>query len=399
MKNKLTARVILLFALFMLITPVRVISADQPVVHAILFYSPTCPHCYQVITEDLPPILEHYGEQVVIVGVNTYTEEGNQLFVATLEKFDIPQEIAGVPLLVIGETVLIGSVDIPQKLPELIESGLASGGIDWPAIPGLEPLLNEEAVSEPAKGNTGESVSEETAVAENQESESGTELPAEEEKEAAVTQDEQVSNVPGQIGGSITELENMTVKDRFMQDKTGNSISTVILAGMIFSIVVSGVVVLRPLEFLKPWPNLVVVLLMVVGIGVASYMAYVEVTQSEAVCGPVGDCNTVQQSPYATLFGVIPIGLLGVVGYLVIGLAWFISLSANWKWRRAGLLCLWGLSLFGTLFSIYLTFLEPFVIGASCVWCLTSAVVMTLLFWNSTARIKEAGGLRQLTKF
>ena len=64
----------------------------------------------------------------------------------------IPQEIAGVPLLVIGETVLIGSVDIPQKLPELIESGLASGGIDWPAIPGLEPLLNEEAVSEPAKG-------------------------------------------------------------------------------------------------------------------------------------------------------------------------------------------------------------------------------------------------------
>ena len=33
----------------------------------------------------------------------------------------------------------------------------------------------------------------------------------------------------------------------------------------------------------------------------------------------------------------------------------------------------------GTLFSIYLTFLEPFVIGAVCAWCLTSAVVMTLL--------------------
>jgi len=131
---------------------------------------------------------------------------------------------------------------------------------------------------------------------------------------------------------------------------------------------------------------------------VASYMAYVEITQSEAVCGPVGDCNTVQQSPYASLFGLIPIGLLGVLGYLVIGVIWLITLYGDRKWRKAALLCLWVLSLLGTLFSIYLTFLEPFIIGASCVWCLTSAVVMTLLFWNSTARIQDAGGLRQLTK-
>jgi uncharacterized membrane protein len=33
----------------------------------------------------------------------------------------------------------------------------------------------------------------------------------------------------------------------------------------------------------------------------------------------------------------------------------------------------------GVLFSIYLTFLEPFVIGATCAWCLSSAVIMTLL--------------------
>ena len=34
----------------------------------------------------------------------------------------------------------------------------------------------------------------------------------------------------------------------------------------------------------------------------------------------------------------------------------------------------------GVLFSIYLTFLEPFVIGATCLWCLSSATIMTLLF-------------------
>jgi uncharacterized membrane protein len=53
-------------------------------------------------------------------------------------------------------------------------------------------------------------------------------------------------------------------------------------------------------------------------------------------------------------------------------------------------LALLGLTAFGVLFSIYLTFLEPFVIGATCAWCLTSAIVMTALFWLSLAPAKLA---------
>ena len=37
------------------------------------------------------------------------------------------------------------------------------------------------------------------------------------------------------------------------------------------------------------------------------------------------------------------------------------------------------MSAFGLIFSIYLTFLEPFVIGATCAWCLTSAILMTMV--------------------
>jgi uncharacterized membrane protein len=44
---------------------------------------------------------------------------------------------------------------------------------------------------------------------------------------------------------------------------------------------------------------------------------------------------------------------------------------------------LFALALVGTVFSIYLTFLEPFVIGATCAWCLTSSVVVTVLLWLS----------------
>jgi len=111
----------------------------------------------------------------------------------------------------------------------------------------------------------------------------------------------------------------------------------------------------------------------------------VEVTNTEAVCGPVGDCNTVQQSSYASLFGIIPIGLFGVAGYLVVGLTWLIAKFGPERWRKISTLGIWILSLFGAFFSIYLTFLEPFVIGATCAWCLTSAIVMNLLLWASTA--------------
>ena len=38
-------------------------------------------------------------------------------------------------------------------------------------------------------------------------------------------------------------------------------------------------------------------------------------------------------------------------------------------------------------FSIYLTFLEPFVIGATCLWCLSSAVIMTLLYLLTTRKL------------
>jgi uncharacterized membrane protein len=42
------------------------------------------------------------------------------------------------------------------------------------------------------------------------------------------------------------------------------------------------------------------------------------------------------------------------------------------------------------LFSIYLTFLEPFVIGASCAWCLTSAIILSALYWLSLPDGKRA---------
>jgi uncharacterized membrane protein len=71
------------------------------------------------------------------------------------------------------------------------------------------------------------------------------------------------------------------------------------------------------------------------------------------------------------------------MGYAALMGIWSVGRLGPDALRGRADLALWGAALLGTLFSIYLTFLEPFVIGATCAWCLTSAVIMTLLLWSS----------------
>lgn len=129
---------------------------------------------------------------------------------------------------------------------------------------------------------------------------------------------------------------------------------------------------------LPTWGDWLIPILIVIGIGVAAYLSYVETQSIEAVCGPIGDCNTVQQSRYATLFGFLPVGVLGLLGYLGLLAAWLARKYLP-KFAKPADLVFFGMSFFAVIFSLYLTYLEPFVIRAVCIWCLTSAVIVTLL--------------------
>jgi uncharacterized membrane protein len=168
---------------------------------------------------------------------------------------------------------------------------------------------------------------------------------------------------------------------KFMLDPTANSIAVLVLLGMIASIIAAAVYYIRGSAPRGRWPSWIIPVLAIIGLGVAIYLTYVESAKVEAVCGPVGDCNSVQQSPYATLFGFLPVGLLGALGYLAILVLWLVQHFGGQPSSKMISLAIWGLAAFGVLFSIYLTFLEPFVIGATCIWCITSAIVITLLFW------------------
>lgn len=122
-----------------------------------------------------------------------------------------------------------------------------------------------------------------------------------------------------------------------------------------------------------------IAVLAVIGIGIAGYLTYVHYAGLKVLCLSSGGCETVQASQWAKLAGV-PVAVLGLVGYVLILGSLAIRGDAG---RAAG----FGLALVGFLFSLYLTYRELFSIHAICQWCVSSAVLMTVLTVVTAVRV------------
>jgi len=109
-------------------------------------------------------------------------------------------------------------------------------------------------------------------------------------------------------------------------------------------------------------------------------------------CG-TGGCETVQLSPQSRFYGV-EVALIGVLGYallLGVAVAGTTPAQAAARWPAWALTLLSGGAL---LFTAYLKYLEFFVIGAVCQWCVASAVIILLVFLLSAADLRRAGQTR-----
>jgi uncharacterized membrane protein len=165
-----------------------------------------------------------------------------------------------------------------------------------------------------------------------------------------------------------------------------------VLVVFVLNIVISILQITGKLShpFVENWYRWSIPISVVGGLAVAGYLTFVESMGAPVICGPSGGCSEVQNSRYATLFGFLPVGVLGLIGYVTILIAWIAWQYGPEITKKWAALSLWGMCIFGVLFSIYLTFLEPFVIGATCMWCISSAVLMIILLLTSTPAAQQA---------
>lgn len=123
--------------------------------------------------------------------------------------------------------------------------------------------------------------------------------------------------------------------------------------------------------------RMLIALLALVGALIAVYLTLYKVgVIGELVC-QVGSCERVNSSRWAVFLGV-PVAAWGLALYLAL-LALALVATQDVTPRLVGWAIV-GLSGWGVLFSGWLTSLELFVIHAICIWCVTSATIMTVLF-------------------
>ncbi len=118
-----------------------------------------------------------------------------------------------------------------------------------------------------------------------------------------------------------------------------------------------------------------ITILSVLGFLISAYLTHLYYTNANtSYCLSGASCDSVRESSYSSILGV-PISPVGIVGYFMIFILTVSTISNRTKW-----LLLYIISLAGFVFSIYLTYIEFFVINAICSYCVISAIIMTCIF-------------------
>ncbi|KXK14643.1 MAG: Vitamin K epoxide reductase [Chloroflexi bacterium OLB14] len=133
------------------------------------------------------------------------------------------------------------------------------------------------------------------------------------------------------------------------------------------------------------WLNRVLYLALIVGLGVGIYMSIFKATGNEAMCLGNGDCAIVTESRFSKINGIaVPhIGLIGNIALLAV----LFFESKNSFLRKNGTLLFFALALGGFLFTLWLIYLEIFILQAFCPFCITAQTCMVIVFALAVTRL------------
>jgi uncharacterized membrane protein len=133
-------------------------------------------------------------------------------------------------------------------------------------------------------------------------------------------------------------------------------------------------------------------LLSLLGLFLSAYLYLYKIGRIGTLACGAGGCETVQTSEWSRFAGV-EVALIGVIGYtglLLLSLASLQPALAARRWPVDVLALLAGV---GVLFTVYLTYLELFVIEAICRWCVGSAALIVLILILALLDRRRPAGL------
>lgn len=136
---------------------------------------------------------------------------------------------------------------------------------------------------------------------------------------------------------------------------------------------------------MNKWLYRISMALALLGLAVSIYMTIFKLTDNDKMCIGNGGCSKVNSSVYSEVDG-IPVALFGVGGYAVIVALLFME-DRNQFLEHNGTMLLFGITLIGFLFTLYLVYVEIALIHALCPFCLTSQISMTIIFILSIIRL------------
>lgn len=127
------------------------------------------------------------------------------------------------------------------------------------------------------------------------------------------------------------------------------------------------------------------IVLTVIGLFVSIYMTIYKFSGNDGMCLGSGDCSTVNASVFSEVNG-IPVAVFGIVGYAAILLTHLFE-ERNIFFKKNATLLIFGMSLTGFLFTLWLVYVEFVLLQALCPFCLASQIAMVIIFIIAVVRL------------